>query len=252
MKISLIIVLIVSVVPYSIAQKRKRNWDISVSYGFAIPVGGFKKVAPAKDIEAVPYGTSGQVYYNVYGVPKDGNSYATNGQFGSLDVRYHIDQHWLATLAIHQSKNAVNTEAFLNYASKVVVPPITAYSNNDYNVTAWSAGFGYEFNINQFHITLIPVIGQASISSPDYIFEWYTYPFFFDVTELNNSLLLGLHGNINFKFRSRFYASLKADFDSANFDYTVKMHSPGTNFLFLDDRITYRLLKIGLTFGVRF
>lgn len=251
MKISFCVILIAFNVGYCIAQDRKSNWDISVSYGLALPVGDFKQTAPAKNIDVVPSSTPGVFNFYLYGIAKDGNSYATNGQFSALNVNYYIARHWLMGVALHHSRNSVNTQSFYDYANTVLIAKVAMVSNNDYNVTAWSAGVGYEFCHKQFRLTLTPVIGQASISSPDYIFEWFTYPYFFDVTKLNNSLLLGLHGNVVYRQGPRFYSAIKFDFDSANFDYTVKMHSPGTNFLFLDDRITYRIFKLGLTFGMR-
>ena len=253
MKTSLIITLIFSVALGSMAQDRKPKWDISVSYGLALPIGDFKQTAPAKSMKGFLSSTSGpgQFYYDVFGIAKDGNSYATSGQFGALSVNYHIGRQWLMALAIHHSRNSVNTQPFYDYINTVVFPKVSMVSNNDYNVTAWSTGFGYEFYHKQFRLTLIPVIGQAEISSPDYSFEWFTYPWNFDVIKLGTSLLLGLHGNIGYKFGSRFYTALKADFDSANFEYKIIRRSPGTTYLFLDDRITYRLLKIGLTVGIR-
>lgn len=251
LKISLLITLIISVVSYSSAQNRKLKWDISVSYGVALPVGGFEKIAPAKNLVAIPSGIAGQFNYYLYGIAKDGNSYATNGQFGSFEIKYHIGKHWLLATSLHHTRNSVNAQPFYDYINAIQIAKVTFISNNDYNVTAFSVGFGYNIYHKNFRLTLTPVIGQASISSPDYVFEWYTYPFIFDVTKLSNSLLLGLHGNIGYKFGSRFYTSLKVDFDSANFDYTVKRRSPGTTFLFIDDRITYRIFKLGLTFGMR-
>ncbi|MEJ7645338.1 MAG: hypothetical protein WKF87_12150 [Chryseolinea sp.] len=238
--------------PSSIAQDRKSKWDISVSYGVALPVGDFKQTAPAKNIEVVPSSTPGVLNYYLYGIAKDGNSYATNGQFGALDVNYHIGHHWLMSLALHHSRNSVNTQSFYDYANTILIAKVAMVSNKDNNVTAWSVGFGYEFYHRQLRLTLTPVIGQAGISSPDYVFEWFTYPYYFDVVKLSNSLLLGLHGKIGYEVNSKFYTSIKFDFDSANFNYTVKMHSPGTNFLFIDDRITYRIFKLGLTFGMSF
>lgn len=244
--------MVISTVSGSTAQDRKSKWDISVSYGLALPVGDFKQTAPAKNMEVIPSSPSGQIYYSVYGIAKDGNSYATNGQFGALDLNYRIGSHWLVALAVHHSRNSVDAHSFYNYANTLLIAKVAMISNNDYNVTAWSVGFGYRFNHKRLQLKLTPVIGQANISSPDYIFEWYTYPFFFDVTKLSNSLLLGLHGNIGYNFGSRVYTSVKVDFDAANFDYTVKVHSPGINFRFQDDTITYRLLKIGLALGIQF
>lgn len=236
----------------SIAQDLKPKWDISVSYGLALPIGDFKQTAPAKNLVAIPSGTPGQFNYYLYGIAKDGNSYATNGQFGTLEIKYHIGKHWLMAASLHHTRNSVNAQPFYDYMNAIQIVKMALISNNDYNVTALSVGFGYNIYHKKFRLTLTPVIGQASISSPDYVFEWYTYPFIFDVTKLSNSLLLGLHGNIGYKFGSRFYSSIKIDFDSANFDYTVKRRSPGTTFLFIDDRITYRIFKLGLTFGMRF
>lgn len=252
LKGSVFLALFISVVASAVAQGSKPQWDISVGYGLALPVGDFRQAAPAKSLQPTPSGTSGQVIYYLRGIAKDGNSYATNGQFGTLDINYHLGGHWLTALSLHHSRNPVNAQPFYNYMNTIQVAKMEVISNNDYNVTAWSVGFGYEFHYKQFRLTLTPVIGQAFISSPDYVFEWYTYPFFFDVTKLSNSVLLGLHGNIGYKVGLRFYTSIKFDFDSANFDYTVKMHSPGTTPLLIDDRITYRVFKLGLTFGIRF
>lgn len=224
--------MIILVVPSSIAQDRKSKWDISVSYGLALPVGDFKQTAPAKNIQVVPSSTPGVLNYYLYGIAKDGNSYATNGRFGAFDINYHIGEHWLIAASLHYSRNSVNAQPFYDYMNAIQITNMALISNNDYNVTAWSTGFGYEFHYKKFRLILTPVIGQARISSPDYIFEWYTYPWFFDVTKLSNSILLGLHGKIGYKVNSRFYTSIKFDFDSANFDYSVKRHSPGTTFLF--------------------
>lgn len=236
---------------FCLGQVRKSKWDLSVSYGLALPVGDYKQTAPAKSLETVPSGTPGQFIYYLRGIAKDGNSYATNGQFGTFDINYHIGEHWLMAASLHHSRNSVNAQPFYDYMNTIQIVKIALISNNDYNVTALSVGFGYDIYYKQFRLTLTPVIGQASISSPDYIFEWYTYPYFFDVTKLSNSLLLGLHGKIGYEVNSRFYTSIKFDFDSANFDYTLKKHSPGTTPSLIDDRITYRLVKLGLTFGIR-
>lgn len=113
--------MILFVVLGSNAQDRKSKWDVSVSYGLALPVGDFKQSAPAKNIEVVPSGTPGRFNYYMLGIAKDGNSYATNGQFGALDVNYHIGRHWLMALALHHSRNSVNAQPFYDYANTVLI-----------------------------------------------------------------------------------------------------------------------------------
>ena len=217
MKTSLIITLIFSVALGSMAQDRKPKWDISVSYGLALPIGDFKQTAPAKSMKGFLSSTSGpgQFYYDVFGIAKDGNSYATSGQFGALSVNYHIGRQWLMALAIHHSRNSVNTQPFYDYINTVVFPKVSMVSNNDYNVTAWSTGFGYEFYHKQFRLTLIPVIGQAEISSPDYSFEWFTYPWNYDVINpdyaLENCRLWSFCRTISNKPSSHFCFSPIAD-----------------------------------------
>lgn len=224
------------------------KWGVSISYGLGIPVGGFRKVAPIKSV----YYNSISNLYHLNGFDKDGNSAALNGQFVAFNSTYSLSNGWFFVLEGHFSQNAVNTKPVFNYLNSVLNPDFTAATNKDDKVTAVMVGIGHHFHLNNFNFSIVPVVGIAKIGSPDYSFTWFNAPFNFDVIELKNSPLFGLNSNVMYRMGSKFHIAIKMDFNSANFDYTTYLRSPGVNPFIKEDRVTYRLLKIGLTIGFRF
>ncbi len=240
MKILLLTCILFSICTYSIAQQEKiPRWAIAFTYGLAVPIGSFSKVAPEKSITT-----------NSFGFDKEGNSAAINGQFISLDFIYHLSHHWIATLNAHHSINSVNTKPVLDYINNIYDPDFSSIHNSDYRVTSLAIGPGYKFYFKKLSFTLTPLIGIAKISPPDYNFEFLTTQYSFAVSDLTGSIMLGVNCNINYQINSKFYIGLKVDFNSANFDYTVPQRIAGSNPSTKSDKISYRLLKTGLTFGI--
>ena len=230
---------------HAIAQQEKNlKWDIAFSYGLATPVGSFSKVVPEASV--LTYGETGKYFM----FEKDGHSAAKNGQFLSLDLSYHFNKHWLASLVASQSKNTVDTKQVMDYLNSVFDPDFSSVTNNDYLVNSLSVGFGYQFYVRKFSFRLVPILGYAGISSPDYYFIWgnrYSY----EVTCKENSFLLGINSGVSYQFGSKFYLGLKFDYNSAEFKYCVNLRTPGSSPFRKTDVINYRLLKTGLTLGIR-
>ncbi len=223
------------------------NWDISFSYGSSIPIGAFHKIVPEKSITY----SSPNTYY-VNGFDKNGNSAATVGQFASLNVTYHFNEHWFLNLEGYGSRNSVNIQPVLDYINQIFIIDYTSASNDDYSVSAILIGIGYRFNHKKFNFDFKSSLGSARMASPDYAFESYV-PSIYEVQEpVSTSFAFGIGGSIAYRVLKKFYIGLNSEFNSANFDYEVKRVQPGSNPLSKTDRVTYRVLKVGLTIGARF
>jgi hypothetical protein len=233
------------------AQPTKLKWDVSLSYGFAIPVGGFSKFDPEKSLLTTVSG--GQSRTGLIGFFKENNSYAKQGQFISLKVTYQFTRHWFASAVAIHSTNAVNTSAFFDYVNSLAFPPLTQLTNEDYRVSGWAVGGGYSFRYRRVSFSVAPLVGQAVIASPSYFFEWFGYPWDWQVIGLTDSPLLGFNGNISISSRRQAYTSLKIDYTTANFGYRINLKTPGLPAPYVkDDVITYRLLSVGITVGYKF
>jgi hypothetical protein len=234
------------------AQPAKAKWDVSLSYGFAIPAGGFSKFDPEKSLftSVSPTGISRT---DAYGFRKENSGYAKSGQFASFKIAYHLSRHWFATAAAFHSINSVNTDVFLDYVNQVTFPLITSLTNEDYRVSGWAVGAGYRFYYSHLSFSFAPLVGQAVIAPPSYTFQWFGYPFDYPVISLTDSPLVGFTSDLRFSTNRSLYTSFKLDYASANFHYKSKLKSPGLSVVEgFDDVITYRLLSVGITVGYKF
>ena len=235
MKILLLTCILFSICTFSTAQQEKiPRWAVAVTYGLAVPIGSFSKVAPEKSITP-----------NSFGFDKEDNSAAINGQFISLDFIYHLRRHWIATLNAYHSVNSVNTKPILDYINNIYDPDFSSIHNSDYRVNSLAIGLGYKIYSKKLNFTLTPLLGVAKISPPDYNFQFLSTQYSFAASDLTNSLMFGVNCNINYQINSKFYIGLKVDFNSANFDYTVPQRIAGSNPSNESDKVSYRLLKTG-------
>lgn len=232
----------------AIAQQEKdRKWELAFSYGLATPVGSFGKIIPEKSF------TKGDTGNEYIAFTKEGHGAAKNGQFFSVELNYCLKKHWFVSLIVNQSDNPVDTKPMLEYVNKVTRMDFNSLTNNDYRVNSLAIGFGYRYQVKKFGFQLIPILGRAEISKPDYSFTFSKiYPIDFSVFGKQNSFLLGMNSKISYQLSSRFNLALKMGYNSANFKYVWISHSPGVDQYRGTDVINYRLIQTGITLGFKF
>lgn len=232
-------------------QDKDRKWNISFSIGQAAPVGAFSKLIPEK---AVP-GLSSSYRPAGFNFHKEGNGAAKKGGFRSLELSYRFNKHWLASVIANRTRNAVNTGPTKDYINSVFKLDFYAVTHNDYLVNSVAIGMGYQFQQKKLTFRIIPFLGDASISSPEYGFltekEYYEGQYYFDVPVKQNAILLGFNSSINYQLGSRLYLGLKTGFQSADFNYAVRKYAPGLKALLHNDVINYRLVETGIVLGIK-
>jgi len=114
---------------------------------------------------------------------------------------------------------------------------------------------GYQFQLKKLGFRIIPFLGDASISSPEYGFltekEYYEGQYYFDVPIKQNAILLGFSSSINYEFGSMFYIGLKTGYHSANFKYAVRESAPGLKAILHNDVINFRQIETGIVLGIK-
>lgn len=243
---SIMFVFILSLISvHAMAQQgRNRKWDISFSLGQAVPVGTFSKVIPEKTI----VGESSKPYF--FSFYKEGNGAAKKGGFRSLELSYRLNKHWLVSLIANRSRNSVNTEPIKDYLNSVIDPDFSAVTNNDYLVNSLAVGLGYQFQVKKFGFRIIPILGDAAISSPEYSFT-SKEKYYFDVPIKQNAILLGFNSSISYEFGSMFNIGLKTGYHSADFNYAVRKLAPGSKALLYNDVINFRQIETGIVLGIK-
>lgn len=231
----------------AMAQEEKtRKWDISITLGQAAPTGIYSKVAPEETLNPE---NPGLHFY------KEGHAAAKLGGFRSLDVSYLLNKHWVASIIATRSRNSVNTNPIKDYLNSKLDTYFSAITNNDYVVNLLAVGMGYQFQVKKFGVRIMPILGDASISSPEYGFvttkEYYKGQYYCDVPVKQNAILIGLNSSINYEFSSRFYIGLKTSYHSGNFNYVVRKWAyQNENFLY-NDVINYRQVETGIVLGIK-
>ncbi|MBA4410762.1 MAG: hypothetical protein C0397_15225 [Odoribacter sp.] len=245
---NIIFVFILSLISaQAMAQEEKtRKWDISITLGQAAPIGSYSKVAPEETLNTEYPGLH---FY------KEGNGAAKTGGFRSLEVSYLLNKHWVASIIANRSRNSVNTGPVKDYINSVLDQDFYAITHNDYVVNSVAIGMGYQFQVKKLEFRIIPILGDASISSPEYGFitkkEYYKGQYYFDVPIKQNAILLGFNSSINYELGSMFYIGLKTGYHSANFNYAVRKFAPGIKALLYNDVINYRLVETGIVLGIK-
>ncbi|MBA4410761.1 MAG: hypothetical protein C0397_15220 [Odoribacter sp.] len=227
-------------------QEKNRKWELAFSYGLATPVGSFSKVIPEKSFAKDDMGKESIAF------TKEGHGAAKNGRFLSAELSYCLKKHWFVSLIATQSNNTVDTKPMLEYVNKVTRMDFNSLTNNDYRVNSLALGFGYRYQVKKLGFQLIPILGRAEISKPDYSFTFSKiYPIDFSVFGKQNSFLLGVNSRISYQLSSRFSLALKMGYNAANFKYVWISHSPGVDPFRSTDVINYRLIQTGITLGFK-
>jgi hypothetical protein len=257
MKANLIVVFLFCVSSSIIlpAQTPIKKWDVSLAYGFGLPVSNFKKIAPEKSIY---YFTT---FPDINGFDKDGNSAAKNGTFGSFLINYQVYHSWGVQLRIGYTNNTVRTQPVVNYVNDVMGNMygfIFSVSNNDYTVSYASIGVGYTFHFDKVRFSMYPSLGIGLLASPDYVLLDKTdperlIPFSYEADQKYvESPLFGLAAAILYDLSPRIYAGCEVDYAYSNFDYSLTRKAPGFDRIYKSDRVTYRIVQLGIRAGFRF
>ena len=227
-------------------QEKNRKWELAFSYGLATPVGSFGKISPEKSFAKY------DMDREYIAFTKEGHGAAKNGRFLSAELSYCLKKHWLVSLIATQSNNPVETKSMLEYVNKVTKMDFNTLTNNDYRINSLAVGFGYRHQAKRFGFQIIPILGRAEISKPDYSFTFSKiYPIDFSVFGKQNSFLLGINSKISYQISSRLYVALKMGYNSANFKYVWISQAPGLDPYRGTDMINYRLIQTGITLGFK-
>lgn len=231
----------------AMAQEEKtRKWDISITLGQAAPIGSYNKIVPEKALSSE---------YSGFHFYKEGHAAAKTGGFRSLEVSYLINKHWFASIIANRSRNSVNTNPIKDYLNSRLDTYFSSVTHNDYVVNLLAVGMGYQYQVKKLEFRIIPILGDASISSPEYGFitksEYYKGQYYFDVPIKQNAILLGLNSSINYEFGSMFYIGLKTGYYSANFKYAVRKWAPQSSHFLHNDVINFRQIETGIVLGIK-
>jgi hypothetical protein len=229
-------------------EEKTRKWDISISLGQAAPIGSYSKVVP----DEVTYSKYPALHFY-----KEGHAAAKTGGYRSIEVSYLLNKHWVASIIANRSKNSVDSNPIADYLNSKLDPYYSVTSDN-YVVNLLAVGMGYQFQMKKLGIRIIPIFGDASISSPEYSITWVDRlrndkkEYYFDVPVKQNAILLGFNSSINYQLGSRLYLGLKTGYHSANFSYAVRKNAPELKALLINDVINYRLIETGIVLGIKF
>lgn len=245
-KILLVFILLLVSVLAMAQEEKTRKWDISITLGQAAPIGSYSKVAPEETLSSE---------YSGFHFYKEGHAAAKTGGFRSLEVSYLLNKHWFASIIANRSRNSVNTGSVKDYINSALHLDFYAVTHNDYLVNSLAVGMGYQFQVKKFGFRIMPILGDASISSPEYGFitkqEYYKGQYYFDVPVKQNAILLGLNSSINYEFGSMFYIGLKTGYHSANFKYAVRKWAPQSSHYLHNDVINFRQIETGIVLGIK-
>ena len=203
-------------------DSKKKQWDISIGYGLAIPVGGFQKVAQDNYFE---YGSGAALST---GFDKKNNSAARLGYVISLVARYAISNKFDVTLDIGHAINSVNVESINNSWNATFAPNQFETVQKDYATKYVLPGIGYTVKWSNWELNFSQQIGIAILAFPEYHIDFLSFPrpssFKNELPESDiQSLMLGWKIQGSYKIRSRFLAGVDLTYSTADFNY--KVHS---------------------------
>lgn len=242
------------------AQENPR-WHISLSGGWALPVGSFSGIAPETGIAD----DEGSGEFN--GFDKEGNSYARNGYAIGLRVQYRIKSNWYLTSMFGRSFNTVDSEVMREYLNRYANenwtynPPIGGYrfqvDHQNYQVMYFLPGVAYTTNMGRWQFSVNPQLGIATMSYPEYsiIFLWIEDAAFQHRGETPSiqTLMWGSSVQLSYQLNKRFSAGLNVAYLSANFPYDISLIARGGALpLEKSDIFTYRQVQLGFQLGYRF
>jgi hypothetical protein len=265
-KVFTLLVLITYLTTGDLHAQENPRWHISLSGGWALPVGAYQKIAPEKAVA----NTDGSDEIN--GFDKKGNSAAKAGYAFNIGLRYRVQNNWHLTATAGYSLNTVNTEVINNYLNDYANenwftdPTSTVdyrfdFNQQDYQVLYYLAGVAYGVNHGRWQLSLNPQIGLGSLLYPDYniVYLWITN---------NNSalrhegetpsiqaLMWGGSLQTSYQLSTRLSAGIMANYLSADFPYEMGLRLvPGGSSGALDksDEVTYRQVQLGFQLGYRF
>jgi hypothetical protein len=259
MKLFIVCLLLLLVNSLKAQAQQSPRWQVSLSGGWALPVGVYKKIAPEKG--AVPVGGH-------QGFDKKGNSYAEPGYAAGIAVQYWLRSHWQVTANLGYSINTINSEVMSTYLEEFFNrdfdpgSPDGLYKSyrvdhEDYQVMYFLTGVAYTMNLGRWQFSANPQLGIATMSYPEYkiIFLWADDVIFQHRGETPSiqTLMWGSSVQLSYQLSKSFSAGLDVAYLSANFPYDISLIARGGALpLEKSDVVTYRQVQLGFQLGYRF
>jgi long-subunit fatty acid transport protein len=263
-KMKLFIVCLLLLLANSLKAQAQQNprWQVSLSGGWALPVGVYKKIAPEK-------GVMGE-NNNINGFDKEGNSYADPGYAFNAGIYYQLQDKWHLTATVGRSFNNINAEVMDQFWNEIYNegfspdnPPPWGYreyqiDQQPYRVTYFLPGIAYVLNWERWQLSANPQVGVAGMLYPNYsiAFLWSTDSALRHEGETPSiqTLMWGGALQMSYQISNRISTGIMANYLSADFPYEIglRLVPGGSGVLEKSDIVTYRQVQLGFQLGYRF
>ncbi|MBX2947414.1 MAG: hypothetical protein KF725_16410 [Cyclobacteriaceae bacterium] len=248
--------------------------SISISSGWAIPLGSFAKSSPEKIVRVYnndPY----PPYIRVENYARESSGAAIKGSFINIHFAYRLNQKWLMLAQAGFTRNAVNAQGASDFLNKFPSSsPFNSFSIRavDYTVLTISSGLNYQLTWRRNGLNFGPMLGIGIMDYPDYEISFKESDFapltirrhlgaqpnlvgllYGGVAEIYHKWNLRQKGT--YKLLARVDVGLRLSYSAADFTYYSTLGNRDTNpriFESYKDEVNYRLLNLGLSIGYKF
>ena len=237
-------------------EASKKRWDVSVSYGLALPLDGFSKVTPEKSIIYTPLGTP-----QLNGLYKRNNSSAKPGYYLSVNTSYNVSKKIAISLEVGRAVNEVNV-APINDFVKLLFPSGAEFVQDSYRTSFILPGISYFHKLLAWELTLTQKIGVGILDFPDYridLIDPNTGLVFATVKDEGNkpasvAVMAGWNLAGRYSVNQHIFVGVDMGLSLANFIYNfqLRMVPGGSTTIYFSDAVTYRQANLGLRVGYRF
>lgn len=248
--------------------------SISISSGWAIPLGAFSKSSPEKIVQVYNNDPDPE-YISIENYARKGSGAAMKGSFINIHFTYRLNAKWLMLAEAGFTRNAVNDQDASDFLNNFLTS--SAYNSIriraiDYSFLTISSGLNYQLTWKKNGFNLGPMLGLGIMDYPNYEISFKES----DFSPLTAHKHLGAQPNLvsflyggvveiyhkwnlrqkgTYKLLAKLDVGLRLSYLAADFTYYSTLGSKDTNpriFKYYKDEVNYRLLNLGFRIGYNF